>query len=529
MVEKYVRQALALVAVLGCVSFPWAAQQDKGDDGTNPTLTTNATRGLVHTHSAETMGAGRLSFSLFGSWYKQETGYPASNENGGTPNSGSDIISGTLAFSFGVNPFFDVFALGSGFGLVGYHNGPVSGPGSVQAGVMGALPLPEASPFHLGAQLSIIGGTSTNQIDSNGSDGYDYFETRTGYDFMGRVLESVVFGKEAQSFKIHLNEGVVYSLQTGKSPLLLLGIGFQGNVHEYVALGLEANTRTFLDNLALKTDPLWITPSVIFRTPFYMNFMLGGDIRASQQRSSGALRALELFRIFGGIDFTFDLLSGKRKADREAKLETERKAALEKEEQAKKEAHLKAVADGLAQKVKADSIAAVQAREAEKRRADSLAVKAKQDSIALVETKQRLREEMSKRSDMEKQLLSTGLLLLDAVYFESGRTEISINSKPYLNIIGKMLLKYPKLQLEIGGHTDNIGGYEMNKRLSYARAESVRQYLVIIAPDLAGRLTANGYGPDVPKADNRSAAGRKVNRRVELQVTNKDMLKEYNP
>jgi outer membrane protein OmpA-like peptidoglycan-associated protein len=136
---------------------------------------------------------------------------------------------------------------------------------------------------------------------------------------------------------------------------------------------------------------------------------------------------------------------------------------------------------------------------------------------------------MSKRSDMEKQLLSTGLLLLDAVYFQTGRTDISINSKPYLNIIGKMLLKYPKLELEVGGHTDNTGGYEMNKRLSNARAESVRQYLVAVAPELASRLTAAGYGPDVPKADNRSAAGRKVNRRVELQVMNKDVLKEYNP
>jgi outer membrane protein OmpA-like peptidoglycan-associated protein len=136
---------------------------------------------------------------------------------------------------------------------------------------------------------------------------------------------------------------------------------------------------------------------------------------------------------------------------------------------------------------------------------------------------------MSKRSDVEKQLLSTGLLILDAVYFESGKTEISINSKPYLNIIGKMLLKYPKLLLEIGGHTDNIGGHDSNKRLSLSRAESVRQYLVLVAPDLASRLTANGYGSDVPKADNRTAAGRKQNRRVELQVMNKDVLREYNP
>jgi outer membrane protein OmpA-like peptidoglycan-associated protein len=162
-------------------------------------------------------------------------------------------------------------------------------------------------------------------------------------------------------------------------------------------------------------------------------------------------------------------------------------------------------------------------------RTDSLVIKMAQDSVALADTKRRLQEETSKRSDAEKQLLSTGMLILDAVYFESGRTEISINSKPYLNIIGKMLTKYPKLMIEIAGHTDNIGGHESNMRLSTARAESVRQYLFQVAPELVTRLTAVGYGPDQPKAENRTASGRKVNRRVEMQVLNKDVLKEYNP
>jgi outer membrane protein OmpA-like peptidoglycan-associated protein len=310
---------------------------------------------------------------------------------------------------------------------------------------------------------------------------------------------------------------------------LLLGLGLQGNVNSILALGLEVNSRTFFNDVAFKTDPLWVTPSIVFRTPFYMNFLVGGDIAASQQRSSGDVRSLEQYRIFGGIDFSFDLLAGQRKAERDAKAEAERKAAMDKEEQQKKETRLRAVADSLAAKMKADSVVAAQQQETAKRRADSLAAKAKQDSVALVDTKKRLQEEMSKRSDVEKQLLSTGLLILDAVYFESGKTEISINSKPYLNIIGKMLLKYPKLLLEIGGHTDNIGGHDSNKRLSLSRAESVRQYLVQVAPDLASRLTANGYGPDLPKADNRTAAGRKQNRRVELQVMNKDVLREYNP
>jgi outer membrane protein OmpA-like peptidoglycan-associated protein len=289
-------------------------------------------------------------------------------------------------------------------------------------------------------------------------------------------------------------------------------------------IGLEVNSRTFLDSIAFRSDPMWLTPSVQLRTPYYMNVLVGADISLSKERSTAVVRSLEQFRIFGGLDFTMDVLAGKKRAQ----ADKAKQAEIDKQEMEKKQKQLQAEADSLTKKAKADSIAAEQQRLAEKRRADSLAQKAVQDSIALAETKRKLQEEMSKRSDAEKQLLSTGMLLLDAVYFESGRTEISINSKPYLNIIGKMLSKYPKLQLQVAGHTDNVGRIESNRRLSFARAESVRQYLVSVSPDLANRLAAVGYGPDQPKADNRTAAGRKVNRRVELQVLNKEVLKEYN-
>jgi outer membrane protein OmpA-like peptidoglycan-associated protein len=89
---------------------------------------------------------------------------------------------------------------------------------------------------------------------------------------------------------------------------------------------------------------------------------------------------------------------------------------------------------------------------AEKARKDSLAMaqmaeRARQDSLRLGQANQQLDEERSKRTEMENQLLSTGLLVMDAVYFETGRTEISMNSKPYLNMLAKMLAKYPKLQI----------------------------------------------------------------------------------
>jgi outer membrane protein OmpA-like peptidoglycan-associated protein len=90
-----------------------------------------------------------------------------------------------------------------------------------------------------------------------------------------------------------------------------------------------------------------------------------------------------------------------------------------------------------------------------------------------------------------------------------------------------MLEKYPKLQLEVGGHTDNIGKIASNMALSQARAEAVRSYLMGVAPGLSGRITAHGYGPTLPKANNRTSEGRQINRRVEITVTNKDALKAY--
>ena len=509
-------------AVVCLVSYSgaWSAEADSSAAVLPcPPMTFNATRGLTQTSSAEALGEGRLSFDLIGSWYPQKIGFPLA------PPAGSDITSGLVAFSFGVNPYIDIFGSIAGYGLLVPAPGENDyGLGSVKGGIQGSLPLPLVSPLHLGAQLAIIGGTSSNQIDNNKADGYDYFETRTGYDFMGKILETVVFGNENLGIKFHFNEGAVMSLQTDRDMLLLLSGGVQGSVHPMLVLGLEANSRTDLKSIAVRSDPLWLTPSIQFRTPYYFNVVFGADISLSRDRLSGGERALEPYRIFGGFSFSFDLLANKRKAQ----AEKEKQEAAEKDSLQRTANSSGARADSLARKAHADSIAMAKASEAERLKADSLAAKAQQDSITLVDTKRKLAEEKSKRSDAEKQLLSTGLLLLDAVYFETGKADISINSYPYLNIIGKMLTKYPKLQIEVSGHTDNIGTFQSNMVLSQTRADAVRQYLLQIAPELSNNLTARGYGSTLPKASNTTADGRRLNRRTELQVLNKDVLKEYN-
>src|SRR5690606_12223657 len=91
------------------------------------------------------------------------------------------------------------------------------------------------------------------------------------------------------------------------------------------------------------------------------------------------------------------------------------------------------------------------------------------DSLALAEANRRLRYAQANMSTVEKEFLSSGLLVMDAVYFETGKTEISKNSEPYLELIAKMLTKYPKLQIAVDGHSDNVGGQDYNLKLSQER------------------------------------------------------------
>jgi outer membrane protein OmpA-like peptidoglycan-associated protein len=518
---------MACLKVLSISFFTcvWCAEQDSAPQ-LSPVITLKATRGLTQIASAETMGDGRLTVGLTGSWYKQDIAFTQ------VPSMGTDVMTGVTAFSFGVNSHVDVFGWIAGYGLFGGSS--EIGLGSVSGGIQGTLPLPNASPLHLGAQMNIIGGTSSNQINRNGADGYDYFETRNGYDFMGKLMQTLTFGSDSLGVKIHLNEGGVMSLQENHDMLLLLGGGIQGSIHPMVIVGLEANLRTSLSYLDLKYDPVWVTPSIQIRTPYFFNVLFGSDISIANDRSGADVRALEPYRLFGGLLFSMDFLASKRAVAREKVLrDSLDKLAMAASTKAAEERSNRSdsLARSSARKAYEDSlnmVKAAEARDAERARADSLAQKALQDSIMLAETRKKLDEEKSKRSDAEKQLLSTGLLLLDAVYFETGKTEISINSFPYLNIIGKMLTKYPKLQIEISGHTDNIGKIQSNLFLSQARADAVRLYLIQIEPGLSRNISARGYGSSQPKADNSTADGRKNNRRVELQVLNKEALKGYN-
>ncbi|CAN5718949.1 OmpA family protein [soil metagenome] len=110
-------------------------------------------------------------------------------------------------------------------------------------------------------------------------------------------------------------------------------------------------------------------------------------------------------------------------------------------------------------------------------------------------------------------------LILEGVNFETGQSTITPESETILNGVAESLVANDTIRVQVTGHTDNTGGLALNRRLSRARAEAVRAYLVSrgVAED---RLTVRGFGPDQPIASNRTAEGRAQNRRVELTRLN---------
>lgn len=110
-------------------------------------------------------------------------------------------------------------------------------------------------------------------------------------------------------------------------------------------------------------------------------------------------------------------------------------------------------------------------------------------------------------------------LVLLGVNFETGRSALLPESQAVLDTVATSLINNPEVTVEIGGHTDNTGSRATNLRLSQARADAVKAYLVSKGIN-ATRMTTKGYGPDSPTADNATVEGRAANRRVELSKTN---------
>jgi outer membrane protein OmpA-like peptidoglycan-associated protein len=112
-----------------------------------------------------------------------------------------------------------------------------------------------------------------------------------------------------------------------------------------------------------------------------------------------------------------------------------------------------------------------------------------------------------------------GLIVsMSDVLFDTGHYSLKPGAREKLAKVAGILIAYPGLNIEVGGYTDNVGGDDMNKKLSESRADAVRNYLVEQGV-VTGSVSSKGYGNTLPVASNDNATGRQENRRVELVVS----------
>ncbi len=110
------------------------------------------------------------------------------------------------------------------------------------------------------------------------------------------------------------------------------------------------------------------------------------------------------------------------------------------------------------------------------------------------------------------------IISMSYVLFAVGKTTLSNELKISLAKVAGILLVYRDSQIKVEGHTDNTGTAELNQTLSEQRARNVMEFLIEIGVERL-RLRSSGYGMTRPDASNETEEGRKINRRVDIIVS----------
>jgi outer membrane protein OmpA-like peptidoglycan-associated protein len=126
--------------------------------------------------------------------------------------------------------------------------------------------------------------------------------------------------------------------------------------------------------------------------------------------------------------------------------------------------------------------------------------------------------DLARIASVKQDTRGTVITLSGGVLFASAKSDLLPAAQANLSQVADALSKSdPDSKIMVAGYTDSQGGVSYNQELSQHRAEAVRSFLVAhgVATD---RITAQGFGPSQPVADNSSPEGRADNRRVEIVV-----------
>lgn len=114
---------------------------------------------------------------------------------------------------------------------------------------------------------------------------------------------------------------------------------------------------------------------------------------------------------------------------------------------------------------------------------------------------------------------SANWVVLDRVYFETGKSVLTAESAAQILNIASILKNFPKAAIKLGGYTDNTGDAAINKKVSAERAKIVSQEMVKAGADAKQIMEAEGYGPEFPVCEaNDTPECKAQNRRVDLKV-----------
>jgi outer membrane protein OmpA-like peptidoglycan-associated protein len=176
-------------------------------------------------------------------------------------------------------------------------------------------------------------------------------------------------------------------------------------------------------------------------------------------------------------------------------------------------------AAAMTQQQQAEELARLRAAEADRQR--QAAEEADRQRLQAERDKEELRARLLQQFNMilETRDTARGLVVnLSDVLFDFGKYTLRPITREKLAKLSGILLAYPGLNIQVEGHTDNVGSDAYNQKLSEQRAQEVQKYITaqgVPAPN----VSAVGLGETQPIADNRTAKGRQQNRRVEMIVS----------
>ncbi|NLD38299.1 MAG: OmpA family protein [Desulfatiglans sp.] len=137
-------------------------------------------------------------------------------------------------------------------------------------------------------------------------------------------------------------------------------------------------------------------------------------------------------------------------------------------------------------------------------------------NFRMIEKKLMKQDVVANAEAMSGSIKETGRVAVYGIYFDTGKAELKPESEPALKEIVKMLNMDTNLKVYVVGHTDNVGQFNYNVKLSQERAASVVNALTTKHSIASARLTPFGCGPVSPVASNKTDEGKAKNRRVEL-------------